>query len=178
MLHLRVTKVEGTWMGAGVYSRKVHTTYGEVQVRARYDHGAGTKAVALMWPEVGWPPEIDFLETSTDADHSRNGLTTHYGTREDHGMQHDYVAAADGWHTDVIPGYDSADWHTYGTIWTPDAVTYTVDGRTVAVQAGHAPDQRMWLGMQNGLGGTGPDASTPATVDFDVDWVQFASPSA
>jgi hypothetical protein len=33
----------------------------------------------------------------------------------------------------------------------------------------------MWLGLQNGKGGAGPDASTPATVDFDIDWVQFAT---
>jgi beta-glucanase (GH16 family) len=173
VLHLRMTKVNGIWMGAGVSSRKVHTTYGQVQVRARYDHGAGTKAVALLWPEVGWPPEIDFFETTTDATHSRNGLTNHYGATNL--MQHNYVAASPGWHTFVIPNYDTADWHTYGTIWTPDSVTYTVDGTTVAVQAGHAPNQRMWLGLQNGKGGAGPDASTPPTVDFDIDWVQFAT---
>jgi hypothetical protein len=34
----------------------------------------------------------------------------------------------------------------------------------------------MWLGMQNVKGGAGPDASTPAKVDLDVDWVQFATP--
>jgi hypothetical protein len=32
--------------------------------------------------------------------------------------------------------------------------------------------------MQHGKGGAGPDASTPAKVDFDVDWVQFATAQA
>lgn len=181
MLTLRVAQVNGVWTGAGVYSKVVHSTYGRVAIRARYGHGYGAKAVALWWPESKgtWPPEIDFMEYSaSDANHSEDALTNHYGATNS--QQHDYVRATPGWHRFVMPSYDSSEWHTYAVDWEPDAITYSVDGVVVAVQAGHSPDIRMWLGMQNSLGRTAatkPNATTPAAVDFDVDWVRFYAPT-
>lgn len=179
-LKLRVTKVNGVWMGAGVYSKVVHTTYGRVILRAKYDHGYGAKGVALMWPESHpWPPEIDFFEVGTDTNHSKEWMTNHYDT--DNKQQHNYVGAAPGWHVYVIPNFDTSQWHTYDMQWTPDAITYRVDGTVVATQSGHAPNIRMWLGMQNSLGRTAdtkPNSTTPWKVDLTIDWVDFLTPTS
>jgi beta-glucanase (GH16 family) len=175
VLTLRVARVGGVWTGSGVASRRLHFTYGEVLIRARYSRGYGAKAVALLWPEHGWPPEIDFFETdTTDPAHTRVGLTNHYSPADR--MQHNYVTARPCWHCYPLPGFNPADGHTYGVQWTRGGVTYTVDQQPVATQLGHAPRVRMWLGLSNNLGrgdAKRPDASTPSTVDFDVDWVDY-----
>lgn len=162
MLTLRVAKVNGVWTGSGLSVRASHGTYGKYRIRARYSHGKGVKSVALLWPEVGWPPEIDFMEfDSRDPDHSALMFTNHYGTREQNFMQHASVRG------------DWTQWHTFAVTWTPDAIKYGVDGHIVATQVGHVPDVPMWLGISNNLAGGGPDETTPDPVDLDIDWITY-----
>jgi beta-glucanase (GH16 family) len=160
---LRTTKLNGVWTTAGMCSAKATTgTYGKYLVRARFDHGYGVKAVALLWPEGNtWPPEVDFMEyDARDADHSKLMLTNHF--RPQNSMQQAFV-----------PG-DYTQWHTFGVVWRPDLLKYTIDGKVVATMAGHIPTKNMWLGLQTAIGRQEkPNSSTPATVNLDVDWVAY-----
>jgi beta-glucanase (GH16 family) len=160
---LRNTKVNGVWSAAGICAAKVSTgTYGKYLVRARFDHGLGVKAVALLWPQGNtWPPEVDFMEyDARDANHSKLLLTNHF--RPSNSMQHASVSG------------DYTGWHTFGVAWTPTQLRYSLDGKTTAVMTGHIPTKQMWLGLQTAIGGqVKPDATTPATVNLDVDWVAY-----
>jgi beta-glucanase (GH16 family) len=65
-----------------------------------------------------------------------------------------------------------------GVEWTPGKLVYTLDGRPWAtVRSRHVPAEPMEFDMQSQAGTCGvayapcPDASTPAHVDLQVDWV-------
>jgi beta-glucanase (GH16 family) len=165
MATLKVTKHNGVWAGAGMCGARVTTgTYGKFLIRARYGHGLGTKATAMLWPVSGWPPEVDFMEyDARDPRHSLLGLTNHYNAGgQTNLMQHAF-----------IPG-DYTQWHTIGVEWTPSQLKFTLDNKTSAVMTGHVPSQAMWIGIANSLGHlTKPDSSTPDPVNLDVDWFAY-----
>ncbi len=162
MLTLRTTQIGGVWTGAGVCAPGATTQiYGKYLMRMRIDKAYGTRATALLWPTVGFPPEIDFYEIeATDGDRLTNLLTNHYKPGDT--MEHAR-----------IPGSYSA-WHVIGVEWTPTAIRFTMDGKVTATMTEHVPSQKMWLGMVTGVGKDdhGPNASTPAYVDYDIDWVK------
>jgi hypothetical protein len=65
-----------------------------------------------------------------------------------------------------------------GVTWTPRRLVYTLDGHPWAtVRSRHVPAERMELDLQAQAGTCGdryapcPDATTPASVDLQVDWV-------
>jgi beta-glucanase (GH16 family) len=163
MLTLRTTKVHGHWTAAGICSAKITTgTYGKYLIRARFHRGYGVRAVGLLWPQGNtWPPEVDFMEFGgTDPSHSDLMLTNHYNSNNR--MQHAFVHGNYG------------KWHTFGLVWRPDRLRFTLDGKTTAVMRGHVPTKRMWLGLQTALSATHrPNATTPRRVDLDVDWVAY-----
>lgn len=167
MLTLRVTQLNGVWTGSGINLKGVGvlSTYGKYEIRFRYGPGFGTKAVALTWPNDGtWPPEVDWLEFRADeASHNTLTLTNHYKP----GNQMQHAPSLHG---------DWTQWHTVGLEWTPDALRYTLDGAVTATQTGQVPQKDMWMDLTNNLGRSAaskPNSSTPAVVDFDVDWVKF-----
>lgn len=164
MLTLRATQLNGVWTGSGLNLSKVTTgVYGRYVIRMRYSAGFGAKAVALLWPTNGWPPEVDWAEFSaSDASHTTNSLTNHYSAANK--MQH----AAER-------GVDFSTWHTVGLWWLPNELVFRLDGQTVFTITDHVPAQPMWVGLSNNLGRNGvlPDDSTPANVDFDIDYFHY-----
>jgi beta-glucanase (GH16 family) len=149
-------------------------TYGMYLVRMKGDYEPNLEIsnIALLWPADGgtWPPEIDFYE---DGGGSRGGYTAslHPGP--------------DGNDCCVIRNNISttgAEWHTYGVIWTPDSITYTIDGRQWAVVqasqvsgAGQWPDIPMNLDLQSqNLGSDQPDGSIETMT---VAWVVEYAPN-
>ena len=162
MLTLRTRPIKNIWTGAGVCASKATTQiYGKYLMRVRIDKGYGVRATALLWPTVGFPPEIDFYEIeATDGRRHTNLLTNHY--KPGNQMQHARV-----------PGSYSA-WHVVGVEWAPKAIRFTMDGKVTAMMTGHVPSQKMWLGMVTGVGNGdhAPNATTPDHVDFNIDWVK------
>jgi beta-glucanase (GH16 family) len=75
------------------------------------------------------------------------------------------------------------EWHTFGTLWTPFAITWYLDDRPVNTVAPFADDpasgassnQLMVLYLQEATGGWmgGTDATTPGVLDLQVDWVRI-----
>lgn len=163
---LRTQRTSSGWTAAGMTSaRALHARYGKFMIRARFERGQGTRAVALLWPAAAsWPPEIDFFEVAgSDPARTTNLTANHYKADGKHRIQHAPVRA------------DYTKWHTIGVVWSPDKLTYMLDGREVATLTQNIPRQDMWLGLQTATG-TGPGApsgSTPSQVDFEVDWVQI-----
>jgi beta-glucanase (GH16 family) len=160
------------WTSAGMKST-LSQTYGMYEVRLRFTGGAGVAHDILLWPtDNASLPQIDFSNDSGAAAPQTNEAAL----REPGGRTE----------PESIP-VDLSAWHTFGVIWTPGALRYTVDGAVWAVQRGAAvPSLPMRMAIQTqavtctkGAAGptvpacTGPD--TPPRVDLDVDWaVQYA----
>lgn len=165
VLTLRVAEIGGVFTGSGGRCKESELTYGRYLVRARYNHGDNTKAVGLLWPSEGWPPEIDFIEYSADDPmHEHVFFTNHYAI--DNQMQHASLKL------------DSSKWHTFDVTWLPDGIRYRVDGALIATHTGHVPDVPMWLGLSNNLNRNGNRPDPGVVVDWDIDWVSVFSPTA
>jgi len=165
-LKLRTKKIDGIWRPGGIGgSNNVIQTYGKYIARVRMGVGFGVRACALLWPYADpWPPEVDFYELSAnDPNRTINRMTDHFGPP--HRMIHR------SW-----PG-DYRQWHNVGVEWTPTALKFTLDGVVVQTITERVPAQKMWLGLQSGLGSgaTAPNGTTPPFVDMEVDYVEIYS---
>lgn len=118
------------WVSGGVCQCGQPATYGAFFVRSRVT-GVGPNTVELLWPLARvWPPEVDFYETSS----ADGGSATLHFNPKDYVDQRTIFA-------------DMTAWHTWGVIWTPTSVTYTLDGTiwgTVSVVQ-EIPQQPMTL---------------------------------
>src|SRR6266571_3883149 len=160
------------WVSGGVSSAPaLKQTYGKYEVRFRMDQGVGIAGIALLWPsDGGWPPEIDFAEDG-GGNRSQTTATLHYGSGN---SQIQYSVSA-----------DFSEWHTIGVEWTAGHLAYTLDGAVWAtVSNPNVPTGRMEMDLQTQAGTCGdqwdpcPDATTPANVNMQVDWVVAYRPAA
>jgi beta-glucanase (GH16 family) len=154
------------WVSGGVSSAHgLEQRYGKYAVRFRMDAGHGVAGIVLLWPQHGWPPEIDFAEMGGISPGRRGATATlHYG-------RHDRTIAR-------TVRADFTNWHVAGVEWYPGQLVYTLDGRPWAtVRSRHVPGRNMELDLQTQAGTCGhrwapcPNARTPAKVDMQVDWV-------
>lgn len=99
------------WVSGGLCQCALARSYGAYFVRSRVT-GAGPTQIEMLWPKSGWPPEVDFNETQGQT--TRTVATLHYDLANDQTYQRLSI--------------DMTQWHTWGVIWTPTSVVYTVDG--------------------------------------------------
>jgi outer membrane protein OmpA-like peptidoglycan-associated protein len=144
------------WVEGGVSKSSAPHTYGAYFVRSRTT-GAGPTQVELLWPTNGWPPEMDFNETY-------GGVTATQATLH-------YTSANLQIHTDLT--IDMTAWHTWGVIWTPTSVTYTVDGSVwgTVTDAAAIPDQPMSLNLQQQIWCSSGFACPTTPESMDINWV-------
>jgi len=159
----------GRWVGGGVSNWPLTRTYGKWEVRFRIDKHDELSYTLLLWPDQGWPPEIDFAEDA-GGDRSTTSATLHYGPNNSQ-IQKQRSA-------------DFSQWHTLGVEWTAGKLVYTLDGAAWATVTGsQVPSQPMWLGMQMDNGGCSrgyvkcPLVGTPARSVMQVDWVAVYAPA-
>jgi beta-glucanase (GH16 family) len=131
-------------------------TYGAYFVRSRVT-GPGPSQVELLWPTQGWPPEIDFNETGGTTGGS--SATLHFDSNNDQDQR--------------TVTMNMTQWHTWGVIWTPTSVTYTVDGHAwgsvhVAAEISDVP---MTLDLTQQTWCTSNWACPTAPQSMEVDWV-------
>jgi beta-glucanase (GH16 family) len=101
------------WVTGGICQCGHAQKYGAYFVRSRVT-GAGPNEVELLWPLTNrWPPEIDFNETGGVI----TGTTSSVHFNANNTIVRRTVTA------------DMRRWHTWGVIWTPTLITYTLDGR-------------------------------------------------
>jgi beta-glucanase (GH16 family) len=104
------------WVTGGICRCQDSNVYGAYFVRSKQT-GAGPTGVDLLWPTSNtWPPEIDFNETV-----GVTGATTATVIWGDAGGQRQQ--------SQVSLTIDMTQWHTWGVIWTPTSILYTVDGK-------------------------------------------------
>ena len=137
--------------------------YGAFFVRSRMT-APGPTIDELLWPSSSaWPPEIDFDETYGPTNQSM--ATVHFTAANlvDHRTIH----------------VDMTQWHTWGVVWTPTSITYTLDGAvwgTVNV-AGEIPSIPMHLAIQQQTWCAQGFACPSAPSSDLVDWVAEYEPS-
>jgi beta-glucanase (GH16 family) len=143
--------------------------YGRMSVRARADAIDGYKIAFLYWPSTGnWAEgEIDGPETgNTDLQSSPYLASKQLGN------------LSSTFQKVTAPGVPNMnEWHTYTVEWTPDSITYLVDG----VKAGaitdkaYIPTTKMRFVMQaeTEIKSTPPASSLRGNVQ--VDWVTLDS---
>jgi outer membrane protein OmpA-like peptidoglycan-associated protein len=151
------------WVTGGLCQCGNPTTYGAFFVRSRVT-GPGPTIVELLWPTVGWPPEIDFSET---------GGTTDATTATD-------IWAENGGQYQVHFNVNMTQWHTWGVVWTPTSLLYTVDGKvwgkfTVATEVPHQP---MTLNLQQQTWCSSDYACPTVAQSAQIDWVSEYRPVA
>lgn len=186
---------------------KASWRYGRIEARARVPEGQGVWPAIWMMPELstygGWPKsgEIDILETvNLGAPCPADGETC-AGGRENRifGTIH-FAGDASGTHrqhSTATPMPASADgFHVYAVEWTPEAITWFVDGHQYAQakpadwkrddlkpeEAGAAPfDQPFHLILNLAFGGRWPEGANAKGVDesalpatMAVDWVRVS----
>jgi hypothetical protein len=155
------------WVTGGVCDCGVAPTYGAFFVRSRIT-GAGPTNVELLWPQSNiWPPEIDFNETYGSS--TGTSATVHWG-------------ASNTQHHSGLNTVDMTKWHTWGVIWTPTSITYTIDGNVwdaVSSSSAQIPNVPMHLALQQQTWcGASPAWACPtAPQAMQVDWVTQYSPS-
>lgn len=147
------------WVTGGLCQCGAPQTYGAYFVRSRVT-GAGPTGVELLFPTVGWPPEIDFNETG-------GGTTSTAATNI-------WAAAATSRsQSQVELNIDMTQWHTWGVIWTPTSITYTVDGQVwgTFTVASEIPSQPMTLDLQQQTWCSSGRACPTTPQSMQVDWV-------
>jgi beta-glucanase (GH16 family) len=153
-------------------------TYGTISVRAKFAGGQGTwPAIWLLgadcqqqtWirsgPSCDWPApgsnEIDIAEILNSDDtqvneqiHTENSS----GTRESPGCR---ATTSDA----------SKRWHTYTLIWTPQSLTWEIDGHEMCRKTSFIPQTPMFLIINTAVGGIGAgpvkNSTLPQTTDVD-----------
>jgi beta-glucanase (GH16 family) len=151
------------WVAGGVCQCNVQNQYGAYFVRSRVT-GAGPTGVQLLWPASNsWPPEIDFNESNGTT--SKTTATVHYTSRNLQDQR------------DV--GTDLTQWHTWGVIWTPTTITYTVDGTVwgVVSASNEIPSVPMTLDLTQQTWCDSGFACPTAPESMQVDWVAEYVPS-
>lgn len=149
------------WVTGGICNCGNPQTYGAYFVRSRVS-GAGPTAVQLLWPlSNAWPPEIDFNETAGDV--ASTSATVHWGATN---------------HIDQRKlSIDMTSWHTWGVIWTPTSITYSVDGRVwgSVTTASEIPNVPMTLDLQQQTWCASGWACPTTPQTMQIDWVaQFS----
>jgi len=151
------------WVTGGLCQCETAMTYGAFFVRSRVT-GPGPTIVELLWPLAGWPPEIDFNET----DGTTGGTTA------------TNIWALNGGQNQVHLNVDMTQWHTWGVVWTPTSLLYTVDGKVwgrfnVAAEIPHQP---LTLHLQQQTWCTSNYACPTVAQSAQVDWIVEYSPIA
>lgn len=151
------------WVTGGVAHYGLAQTYGAYFVRSRVS-GPGPNEAELLWPVQNiWPPEIDFSETG--------GLTNELSASLHYGVTNHFAQ--------VFLGINMTKWHTWGVIWTPSSVTYTVDGQvwgSVTVPS-EIPNIPMTLDMEQRTKCSFGTQCPTHPISMQVDWVAEYTPT-
>jgi beta-glucanase (GH16 family) len=155
--------ISGTLNTQGSFSQ----TYGYFEMRAELPAGGqGLWPAFWLLPENNsWPPEIDVFE---QVDSPTSNIVT---------TVHD-VTGNSG--TSFNIGDTSAGFHTYGVLWTSQAITFYVDGQKMFSTPTPADyNQPMYMLMDLAVGGTWPGSPNSSTnwakANLNVDYVRAYS---
>ena len=157
---------DGTYKSGLVNTKsKIEFQYGTISVRLRYPSGKSFFPAIWMLPADDTSyPEIDIMEV---VGHRPSTLyfVYHYYTKEKRKF---YTRT-------TIENYE--DFHTYSLKWTPETLTWYVDGVRILEVTEDIPDEPMYLIVNFAIGGVWPGAPDRYTVfpaKVLVDYVKIA----
>jgi len=108
----RDPEFKNNWVTGGLCQCGSPRLYGAFFVRSRIT-ASGPNEVELLWPaNNSWPPEVDFSETGGSK--TDTSATVHFGI-----ANHIFQSTIK---------INMLAWHTWGVVWTPTSLTYTLDG--------------------------------------------------
>lgn len=146
---------------------KFFQAYGYWEICTRFPAGKGLwPAFWLIPQDRSWPPEIDVAEWFGSIEGMHSGLAS--GTWPE-------VRWDSHWLYGLTP---TTGWHTYGLLWSPGRITFTVDSRpTSTITGSQVPDKPMYIVLNSGTWanpdrGGPPDATTKFPNTFDIDYVR------
>ena len=167
-LRLFTTGGLGHWLSGGLCQCGRPMAYGGFFVRSKITN-AGPNEVELLWPANNqWPPEIDFNESGSRW--AATAGTVHFGASP----------AQDQFIQQNFGGIDLRRWHTWGVVWTPTSVSYTVDGYqwgTTLRTPGTIPHLPMTLDLQQRPECAQGEVCPDQHQSMFVDWVAEYSPN-
>lgn len=167
-LHLAST-IEGDRIVTGGVGNDVTQTYGQWEVRMRMPLDPNVKFVLQLWPETGWPPEIDFAEAGGKLTNSGIAAFFHWG--DEASQQPGSKQQIRSW----LPDINTANWHTFGVRWRTGQLQYLVDGDVWStVSTPNVPSQPMWLAIQTEGRTTASKATSKSIPGMDVDYVRIS----
>ncbi len=132
--------------------RHFRFTYGYLEFRVRASDGAGLWPAVWLLPSDLLPtPEIDVMEA--------------WGNWP--GVANFFYHAASGPGAQKGAQVDIREWHTYGLDWTPDSLTWYVDGQPLFA-TNNPPHQPMYLLATLAVDGGKVDSTTPSTGTLEL----------
>jgi beta-glucanase (GH16 family) len=154
------------WVSEGMSSKPgLVQTYGEYLVRSRITSTTGVAFTELLWDATNHhSPEVDFSETDGNNDEASANL----------------LIASTGYQQHAHVSVNLTQWHTWGVIWTPSELQFTLDGKTWATMdtPGTIPSSPMVLDIQgqtwdcnNPFHKVCPNGSTPKESALEIAWV-------
>ena len=143
-------------------------TYGYFEISAQVTSGQGLWPAFWLLPQSGnWPPEIDVLEL-LGHDPSTYYVGAHW---TDAAGSHAFDTRAISIGIDLSEGF-----HSYGTLWTTDSITYYLDGTEVySMQTPAGMGEPMYLLAGLAVGGNwpgAPDGTTQFPAEFQIDSIR------
>jgi hypothetical protein len=152
------------WVTGGLCQCGLAQTYGAYFVRSRVS-GPGPNEAELLWPQQSvWPPELDFGETGGST--TELSASLHYGATNHNNQR--------------FLGINMTKWHTWGVIWTPTRITYTVDGQiwgSVSVLS-EIPKIPMTLDIEQRTKCSSGEECPTRPIALQIDWVAEYTPNA
>ena len=143
-------------------------TYGYFEISAQVPSGQGLWPAFWLLPQSGnWPPEIDVLEL-LGHDPSTYYVGSHW---TDATGSHAFDTQGISTGIDLSQGF-----HSYGTLWTADSITYYLDGMEVySMQTPAGMNEPMYLIAGLAVGGNwpgAPDGTTQFPAEFQIDYIR------
>ena len=179
-------KKDGKYLAGGIQSKdKFSFSFGRVECRARVTrHPDGAFPAVWMMPQTplyqGWPDcgEIDIMEHIRQEPHIHQTIHTHYRNNLGNKQGTTAITPCNYW-----------DYVVYAVEWTPDSLTFFVDGKETFTyrdmkleneaqmkQWPYGPGSSYYLILNMGLGDEGTwagpmdDANLPAVME--IDWIR------
>lgn len=139
--------------------------YGRFEMRGMLPQGQGLWPAFWLLPVNGsWPPEIDIFE-SLGHDSDTVYMNVHWEDDGQHGQKQGELSGPDF----------SSGYHTFTVDWTPNTLTWYVDGVQQHQVINRSPVGPMYVIANLAVGGDwpgSPDASTAFPASFDIDYIR------
>ncbi len=141
-------------------------TYGYFEVRAKLPAGQGVwPAFWLVPSDASAYPEIDVMEQIGGAGVYQSTHTKSSGS------------LTSKTYTSTV-ATDTSSYHTYGALWTPETVTFYIDGKETASEPTPSDmNKPMYMILNLAIGGSWPGnpSSSFASANYNIDYVRAYS---